>query len=160
MKSRLLLPHKYKKFGWIIFVPSLLFGLFIMFKINGIEEISFFKTNVFAIMSKQLFSNKIYFTFVENNITDELILVFVTLGAYLIAFSKEKVEDEFIAQVRLESLLWSVFINTIIIFIATIFIYDEFYWYVMYLNIVSTLIIFIARFNFIIWKDSKGISNE
>ncbi|MCX6147718.1 MAG: hypothetical protein NTW25_10805 [Candidatus Kapabacteria bacterium] len=104
MKSRLLLPHKYKKYGWIIFVPSLLFGLFIMFKINGIEEIPFFKTNVFAIMSHQLFSNKIYFTFVENNITDELILVFVTLGAYLIAFSKEKVEDEMNYFIRMRSM--------------------------------------------------------
>lgn len=169
MKSRLLLPHKYKKFGWMLFIPALLFSLLDLFSILRFEDVQI-KSNVFAIVSNSgfgvsdssghAFSREQYLKIIQTQIFDEIVLCSLLIGAYLIAFSMQKIEDEYIAHVRLESLLWSVFLNTAILFLSTIFIYGAEYLYVIHINMVSVLLIFIARFNFIIWKNSKGISNE
>lgn len=46
----------------------------------------------------------------ENRLSSIVGVLFMT-GALFVAFSREKTEDEFIAKIRLESLLWATYIN-------------------------------------------------
>jgi hypothetical protein len=120
MKTRFLFPHRFKKIGWILFIPSLLLGICITFFNFEIECLKF---NVFTIWPDNIFnSNRSWM--IINNITDELTTIIFVVSAMLVAFSKEKEEDEYISKIRLESLVWATYINFIILLIGTLFIFD------------------------------------
>ena len=61
------------------------------------------------------------FTIQTNNFTDELGGILLIIGLLLIAFSKEKDEDERISRVRLESLLWATLVNSILLIFCILF---------------------------------------
>ena len=98
------------------------------------------------------------FTIQSNNFTDELGGIILIMGLLFIAFSKEKDEDERISQLRLESLLWAVFINSLFLIFSIIFFYDEVFLKIMTYNICTTLILFIARFNLTIYFERKKLN--
>jgi len=45
----------------------------------------------------------------------------VLVGLFLIAFSKEKIEDEQISQLRLDSLRWAIYLNYFILLLSLVF---------------------------------------
>ncbi len=156
MKNTLLLPNWFKKLGWFILLPSTITGLAITF-IN--YEIKSLKFSVYAFIDND-FSGNNYFSIVKNNITDEIVALLFLIGAMLVAFSKEKKEDEFIASLRLSSLLWAICINYLLLFIAIVFVYGFPFINVMIYNMFTVLIIFIIRFNYILYRNSKVLRDE
>lgn len=156
MKSTMLLSNKFKKLGWSILIPSTILGLFVSI---SDYEFSWLNTKVFAMLNSDLGQNN-YFSFINNNITNELVAIFFLVGALLVTFSKEKEEDEYIASLRLNSLLWSVLVNYGILLFAFVFVFGFSFMYVMMYNMFTTLIIFIIRFNIVLFKNSKWSSNE
>jgi hypothetical protein len=82
------------------------------------------------------------------------------IGAILIAFSKEKFEDEFISKIRLESLVWAIYLNYAVLILAIIFIYDMTFFWVIVLNMFTLLFFFIFRFNWALIKSKKQIRDE
>ena len=156
MENNLLLPNKFKKIGLYTAIPSILLGLLVSF--NG-YEISWLNVKVFALLNTDF--NKIdFFRFIDDNITNELIGVLCLVSGLFIAFSKEKKEDEFISKLRLNSLLWAVLVNYGLLFLAFVFVYGFVFLNVMIYNMFTVLIIFIIRFNFILYKNSKPIGDE
>lgn len=158
MKTHFLFPNKYKKFGWILFVPSLLAGLILF--ISGIDFGNYFKMNVFAIYSDQFLSGTNFFTIIENGVLDEIIIVLIIVGAILISFSKTKNEDEFISKIRYESLVWATYLNFMLMIIATLVIYGFAYFNVLLANVFAMLLFFIIRFHFMIYKLNKSSNDE
>jgi len=63
---------------------------------------------VFAFFSDEVLGDSQYFTFITTNVTNTLVGTIFILGALMVSFSKEKKEDEFVANLSLSSLLWSV----------------------------------------------------
>ena len=115
MKTHHLFPNRFKKIGWFIFMPGLALGaVFLIFQ----SDISLFDLKVFAIAEQAIFSDPTYFSIIENNILDEISSICIIIGAILIAFSKEKMEDEFISKIRLESLVWASYINYAILLLS------------------------------------------
>lgn len=157
METRFLFPNRFKNVGWILLIPSVIAGVF--FLLNDSEP-SFLDMNVFAIYSEAIFQKSGFWMFIENNISDELIGIFLIIGAILIACSKEKQEDEFIAKIRLESLLWSTYVNYICLLLGMIFVYEIGFYMVMVFNMFTLLIFFLIRFNYILYKSSKTSDNE
>ncbi len=157
MKNNLLLPNKYKKIGWYILIPSTVLGIFI--SLTGFET-EWLNVKVFAILYDRIFDESKMFSFVKADITNTVTGVLFLIGAMLVGFSKEKTEDEFISELRLSSLLWSVWINYVLLFFAFIFIYGIPFFTVMVYNMFTVMIIFIARFNYILYKNSKLMSDE
>ncbi|MGB3922738.1 MAG: hypothetical protein WBL00_02275, partial [Bacteroidales bacterium] len=96
----------------------------------------------------------------ENNVLDEISSILLIIGALLIAFSKEKTEDEFISKIRLESLVWATYINYAILIFAIIFIYDMTFLWVLVFNMFTLLVFFLIRFNWALYKSKNQISNE
>ncbi|MEO6730880.1 MAG: hypothetical protein ABIN01_06660 [Ferruginibacter sp.] len=86
-------------------------------------------------------------------------IVFI-IGGLLVGFSKEKKEDEFIANLRLSSLLWAVCVNYVLLFLAFVFVYGMGFFTVMAYNLFTVLLIFISRFNYIVYKNTKIVSDE
>lgn len=157
MKSPLL-PHKYKRIGWLILIPSAIVGIVVM--ITGFE---FFPgpVKVPAIIYEGLYGDKTaLFSFIETDTTYTIIGVFFLTGAMLTAFSKEKIEDEFIEKTRLSSLLWAVCANYIMLFASFTMVYGAAFLKIMIYNMFTILIIFIARFNFMLYLNGKTLLHE
>lgn len=149
MKVNYLFPNRYKRIGWFILIPSISLGMLTL--INDYEP-DFLDFNVPAFFITHIFGDKTFFSSVENNLLNELLGVLVIISSLLVAFSKEKIEDEYISKVRLESLVWAVYFNYGILLISFIFIYDMSFLWVMILNMFTVLLFFIVRFN---WQISK-----
>jgi uncharacterized membrane protein YfcA len=162
MSQALLLPHRYKKIGWFILVPSAILGIILAI---GDFELNWFTTRVFAFFSDEIRSGQFVeggklFSFINTNISNTIIGSLFLIGALLTAFSKEKQEDEYIEKLRLSSLLWAVWVNYLLLLIAFIFVYGFSFLNVMIYNMFTILIIFIARFNYILYQNRKGAADE
>ena len=157
MKMKYLFPSKYKRIGWVLLVPSAILG-FIALLMN--YEPAFLDFKVPAIFVDEILGKKKYFGIVETNLLNEILGVLIIVGSLLVAFSKEKSEDEYISKIRLESLVWAVYFNYGILLISFLFIFDMSFLWVMLLNMFTLLIFFIIRFNWQISKLSKASLNE
>lgn len=157
MFPQLLLPHKYKTIGWIILIPATVFGITLL--AANFENIQI-KASVFALVSDEILGESHSFSFIKTNIAPTLAGVFFIIGALLVSFSKEKREDEFIANLRLSSLLWAVLVNYLLLLIAFLFIYGTPFLSVMIYNMFTILILFIIRFHFVLYRTSKLLPDE
>lgn len=160
MKTKFLFPNRFKRIGWILLVPTAILGVLIIFfdfnfKFLDLKVLAIYSTgNIISGGGRHLIE------FVKNNVTDEICGILFIIGAILVAFSKEKEEDEFIAKIRLESLVWATYINYAILILCFLFVYDTGFLNVMILNMFSILIFFIIRFNYILFKTNKSLDHE
>ncbi len=146
MKTNFLFPHRFKTIGWIIFIPSVVLGILYLF----------FDFTPDILSSKALFiESSDMFSMTNNNLIDEISGVLIITGLLMIAFSKEKTEDEYIARIRLESLVRAVYINYIILIIGMIFIYGTNFLFLLIFNMFTILIFFIIRFNWVLYQLNK-----
>jgi len=91
---------------------------------------------------------------------DEMVELLLIIGGLLVAFSKNKEEDEFISKLRLESLLWATYINYGILIFSILFIYNISFFYVLVANMFTILLLFIIRFNWVLFKSAKFDKDE
>ncbi|MFD2937264.1 hypothetical protein [Spirosoma flavum] len=154
MRTKWLFPHRYRFIGWIIFVPSVLLGLASMYADFTIRWL------VVDILNESRtveLGNSITHLVDIQNLTDEIAAIGVIAGLLLIAFSKEKTEDEMISQLRLEALQWSVYANYIILVIAILTVYDTAFFNVMIYNMFTVLLVFIIRFRWLLYRNSHQL---
>lgn len=164
MKNKLLLPHTWKTIGWLLLIPTTIAG--IVLATTGFEA-DWLNAKVFAVFHDDMLisqpdapSEGGPFSIVETNITRTVIGVLFIIGAMMVSFSKEKVEDEFIANLRLSSLMWSVWVNYVLLLLAFIFVYGLAFFNVMIYNMFTVLIIFIIRFNYLLLRNRNALVDE
>ena len=157
MSSKLLLPNRYKNIGWFILIPSTIVGLILAYHQFGLD---WFWGSVFSIANDGNDGNYEYFSSRYTNITNTIVGTCFIIGALLVSFSKEKNEDEYIAGIRLSSLLWAVWGSYILLLGAFLLVYGSPFLDVMIYNMFTVLIIFIVRFHFILYRNSKTVSDE
>jgi hypothetical protein len=157
MTHKLLLPNKYKRAGWILLVPSFVLGVYLA--ASGFEP-DWLNARMLALFPGGIFSERKLFGFTNVNLLNTIVGVLFIAGALLVGFTKEKTEDEFIYKLRLSSLLWAVLVNYSLLIIAFIFIYDTAFLNVMIYNMFTVLLLFIVRFNYILYKNSKTVTGE
>ena len=142
MRSELLLPHKFKWIGILFFIPSLILGILSRYWDFQIAALTLAKKGSSMFVSPQ-------------NLTDELALSGLIISLLMIAFAREKHEDEFINHTRLQSWQWAVLNNFLLLVIATWIFYDESFIDVMMYNLLTILIIFIIRFNWVLSRNKR-----
>lgn len=157
MSTQLLLPNKFKKIGWAILIPAFIAGLILC--ITDYQA-TWLKTKVFAIVNEEIFGKSQYFSLIVTNITNTLVGVLFIVGAILVSFSKEKTEDEYISNLRLKSLQWSLLVNNLLLLFAFMFIYGTTFLSIMVYNMFTMVLIFIIRFNYILYKNTKCSTDE
>jgi hypothetical protein len=157
MTKQLLLPYRFKFFGWCLAIPSAISGLILSYK--GYEAFAI-KAKVFSIYNQELMGDDHLFTFIDTNITATVVGALFILGGVFVGFSKEKQEDEFISKLRLSSLIWAVWVNYILLFLAFLFFYQMTFLHVMVYNMFTILIIFIVRFHYMLYRSTKILPGE
>jgi len=152
MATRFLFPHRCKMVGFFILAVAFLFGIIFNNYFDGfwVVDVKF--------LTWMKAGNPASFSSVDMTLTITLFL-FIT-GGLLAAFSKEKVEDEFVSSLRLSSLMWAVFINYVILLLAVLFIYGLNFINVLMFNTVTILLIFIVRFNYLFFRYSRTLPDE
>lgn len=157
MKTSFLFPNRFKKLGWLF----LLSGIGIMaYSLLWSTTFDFWNVTVFGIANGGILTPNTFFAPIQTGIGDELIILFLVCGSLLIGFSREREEDELIAKIRYESLVWSVYFNFAVLIFLTLFIYGLFYLYVMAINVFSLLIFFIIRFNLKLYQLKKSLGDD
>ena len=163
MKTNFLFPNKFRMIGWILLVPSIVL-IYLMifhnfdFSILNIKALSLLPTAFDATPGITPVESKLW-EVIEDDFTQELIGILFIVSAIFVAFSKEKNEDEYIAKIRLESLLWATYATFAIQIFCLLFFYELTFLKSMIVNMFTLLIVFIVRYNFIIYR-SKSQNNE
>ena len=142
MKSRFLFPYSWRKWGVVLFSIGLTLSL-----IHIVFD-SYFS----GLHHNHTLAGK---ADLRELVTD-IILLTLICGLLLIAFTKEKIEDEHIAQLRLDSLQWSIYFNYIGLIICIVLITN---WH-MFIGIAAhfiftPLLFFIIRFRWSVYRLNK-----
>ena len=155
MKTRFLFPHKYRLIGWVLAIPS-----FVLMIFNLHTEFVFKFLNYARTDSGWDWKNNFLFNLQTHNFTGETGSLLLIAGLLMIAFSREKQEDERTVTLRLESLLWAVYINFAWLMFSIIFFYNGLFLNVIVYNICTPLILFIARYYFVMYKERRVLKND
>ena len=149
-----LFNYKYKKISGWIFYLLIPVGLFLLLT-ERIQDI--FVVNVFSIFSYEWFgSEQTGFGWIENGLGDEIFTLLIIVSGLINSFSKEKIEDELISRIRLESLSLSLFISFGLIIISTFLVYNLNYMYVLVFNLFLIIFLFNLIFKFRLFKHYKS----
>lgn len=154
MKTKYLLPSRFKKPGWLLFSTGL-----IILIINVISPIDF-EIKTFAVINEENLFQYGWFQFINNNLIDEITLILLIIGGLFVCFAKEKDEDEYIGKLRLESLVWATYVNYAILLLAVIFIYGTAFLNVMIANMFTLIIFFMIRFHWVLYKSRQNLSAD
>lgn len=141
MLTKILLPHRYQLIGWILFLP---FAVLLVAN-------NYFDFN-FPFLVIPLHEGEL-----AQDFTNELALIGVFISLFLIAFSREKEEDEYIQKLRLDSILVACYVNTFILILGTLLFYSFGYLEFMGYNMFTIQLIFIARFRWVLYKQQKNM---
>jgi hypothetical protein len=115
---------------------------------------------VFAFFNEGVLNDAESFKVIYTNVTPTIVGILFLVGALLVSFSREEREDEFIAKLRQSSLLWAVLLNYVLLIICFAFVYGFSFLNVMIYNMFTVLVLFIIRFNYILYRSSKDMPNE
>jgi nitrate reductase gamma subunit len=141
MKSRFLFPHWARIAGYLCFlayIPVAWLNKFLK-AANEYPPASFFTDHFFT----------------------TIILLLLVTGLILVAFSKEKIEDERIAQLRLDSLQWSVYLNYVILIACIILVHDWHFFIAIASHYIFTpLVFFIIRFRWVVYQSNRLLKYE
>lgn len=140
--NRFLLPTSFKAIGWLISIPTALILLIYLFS-NPWDAAP---PQPFRFFSEAW--SKVLDIFSGDTIIVSICMVLLMVGLLFIAFSKEKIEDEYILKLRGDSLIWAVIANAFLLIIASILIYGGWFLYVSFLNLYTLLVLFIIKFKF------------
>ncbi len=151
MVSFPLLPNRFKVLGWLftaVFLPLLIFWL-------AAPEAAELSWLTYGSLTKIAEEGSLIFNLKYNNFTDEVIFSGLLLGLSLLAFSRRAIEDEGTLHLRLEAMLWSVWVNSILSLIFVLMTYSALFLYALMINLFSVLFFFIFRFEYTIWKAGR-----
>ena len=145
-----LFSNKFKKTSGVVFYLSILVGLFLLLT-DKIRDI--FVVNVFSIFSYEwIGSERTGFGWIENGLGYEIFTLLIIVSGLINSFSKEKIEDELISRIRLESLSLSLFISFGLIIISTFLVFNINYMYVLVFNLFLIIFLFNLIFKFRLFK--------
>ncbi|GAB2797676.1 hypothetical protein GCM10027275_49000 [Rhabdobacter roseus] len=155
MKTKNLLPHAWKPFGWVLLVVCISLGLWLL-----IDDSTFpFHAEVtipWPFIDQKSEVDRIidFINYKDGTITleliDEILSLSVLAGLFIVGFARLKVEDERAAQLRLESLQWAIYGNTLVLVLCILFVHGLGFINVMIYNMFTPLLIFVLRFHWLL----------
>lgn len=161
MKTQFLLPHNFKRIGIIILLFTIAM-LVVEWLTGGLLFLQ--KTSIFAVvdtgMPLSFQAENDYFVRIQDDIRFELYSVLAIIGAIFLAFSKQRIEDEYISKIRLESLVWATYLHFILLILSILAVYGIGFLNVLIINVFSVLILFNIRFYFILLKTKHSRRDE
>jgi hypothetical protein len=160
MKSTLF-PYSYRYVGWPLLLAGLILGFFVVFFEFSIPWLEFKVVGIgeeIALFSGQ--DDSSFPILINDNFTNEIVALLVLIGSVFIAFSKEKVEDEFFQQLRFESLIWALKIQSLLLLLAILFLYNIAFLQFMMIALVSFYVFYIGRYHYQLLKVKNNAHAE
>lgn len=154
-RTKFLLPAKFRFVGSIFFIAGVITGIFRFYL--GIKP-KILDARVFAVYSEYL--DEKYMKLVNNNLGEEITLLLVLTGLFLIALSKEKIENEMISNIRYQSLIISFYISFIFLLAATFFTYGFAFLYMLILFSAIPMVSYIVIFRFHLYLYHKNLKSN
>ena len=148
MHAHLLLPHRFQLIGLLIFIPALVLSLAIYVNDYSIDWLTIRVPDQLMTAGYKRFHTEYI------NLTDTLSILSLIGGMGLIAFSREAIEDEMIAQLRLKAFQGSLLVNYILLILATLLVWGLSYHSVLVYNLFTPLLIFILRFRWLMRRSN------
>ena len=146
MRSRYLFPYRSRYLG--IFLILLHIPVTVAWRHSNSGQA--FHGLATDTMDSMLFTKNLFF-FITSS-------VLVLLGLFLIAFSKEKIEDEQIFQLRLDSLRWAIYCNYLILILSIVFTNGIDFIDMLRLNLWVPLVFFIIRFRWVLFRLNRSLN--
>lgn len=146
MSSLPLLPKWFRTLGIILIAPAILLGALVLYR-----DFSFAWLTI-----PNFHAHPPDFGSSDENFTNELAAMFILVALLFIAFSRYKVEDEFISQVRLKALYLAVWVNYILLLVGIFLIYGSNFWSLTIYNLYTILIIYIITFYYLRYNLGKA----
>ena len=137
MRKNYLFPTTFRKIGWCLFAITSFICLF-----DGSNE-DWLKVNALSVIPWGI---------IKNSLFDELSMIGLTVSLLFIAFSKEKDEDECIANIRSNSLIWATITAYSLLIVCTMLIYDMQYLNFVFIDLFMILFLFIIKYNIELYK--------
>ena len=144
--EKLLLPHKYQGLGYFLLIPSI--ALFM--------ACSYFHFEISWLTLSNVREQGVFVS-PHENFTNELAIIGTFASLFLIACSKEKVEDEYILKIRLESILIALYSYSIIFIIGTLVFYNFHYLNFIAFNLCSIQVFYIIRVRWLMYNQNEKI---
>ena len=143
MNKEFLLPYGYKRVGWVLLIAAIAVGIFA-------ASIGFEYESVALFRSLQL----------KDPLINNYIVIGLWLGVLFVGCSREKIEDEMIARIRLNALLIALYIQATFIIVATFVCNNLDYLTVMMYNLVTYPLIFVTAYRSMLWRARKEVCDE
>ncbi len=161
MKTKFLLPHKFKRIGIIIllFTITMLVVEWLTGGLLFLQDVPIIAV-VDTGMPLSFQAENDYFVRIQDDIRFELYSVLAIIGGIFLAFSKQRIEDEYISKIRLESLVWATYLHFILLILSILSVYGIGFLNVLFINVFSVLILFNIRFYFILLKTKHSRRDE
>ena len=87
-------------------------------------------------------------------------ILLVVVGLLMVAFSKEKIEDEQITQLRLDALQWAIYFNYFVLIISLVFTKDRDAIDMLKINLWMPLVFFILLFRWKLYRNNQVIKED
>lgn len=151
---KFLFNNKWKRISGWIFYLTIPVGIYLLFT-NSFEDL--LKIRVFSLFHSETISTTSNteniigsrgFQWIENGILDEILTFVIIVSGIIHSFCKEKIEDELISKIRMDSLVLSLYINYGVLLFFNFFVYDLSYFYVMVFHLFTILILFNLIFRY------------
>ena len=150
MNSNYLLPHRFRKYGLILLLPAITLGIAAL---HWDFEFAFLDL---PIPEQDMILSG---SEAKENFTNELAMVLILVALVFIAFARETIEDEYVAKLRLDSLLVAVLLNYGIVLLGVIFLYGFTFFYFLVYNMYTVLLLFILRFAWVKLRERKLVTS-
>ncbi|MGE5479450.1 MAG: hypothetical protein ACM3U1_03375 [Chloroflexota bacterium] len=105
-----------------------------------------------AIYYSMIFTDSVSFSVLTKGIEINIFVFLTSFGGILAAFAREKQEDEFIASIRLNSLMWSTLVSFSLLALTSLFQWGLTWVIIPYVFFNLLILLFIIRFNVEIWR--------
>ena len=136
-----------------IFYLTSIIGLYLLITDKILD---LFTLNVYSLFSESISDLTYGGGWIENGLGDEIFTTIIIISGLINSFSKEKIEDELISKIRLESLTMSLFISYSLVIISTFLIYNLSYMYVLVFNLFIILLLFNLIFRYRLYQHYKS----
>lgn len=148
MKTIQLLPNSYKRWGWLILIPSMIVGLVCLF--NG--KISY-EVELPVLYNSGFMDDPGFFVKTHVDVVTNGVGLLVIIGAVLVGFSREKEEDEYLQQLRLRAVFWSLIVSYTIFFVLMLTVFGLQFFNLMIILLYFPILIYIFLFNFYLYNE-------
>ncbi|TDE16742.1 hypothetical protein [Dyadobacter psychrotolerans] len=149
MKTKYLLPSRLRILGWILVLICTPLGVWYLaaensFPFHLVINIPWpFEGNNEMLPIKD---GLLYLS-----IVDEVLALGALFGFFVVGFTKQLIEDERIALLRLEALQWGIYANYLLLALSVIFVHGPSFITVITYNMFTPLIIFVLRFYWLLF---------